>query len=129
MGVYNADIVNAPQFCPTPASSNVFNYAFRANSYIAAGIVPVYKFNSSLSARTSLNAFVPMRRILAAADGTSRYSGWFNSAQFFAELDVCYTLPIPASVSAYVNYASAGTRPWSVGLTLGIFLQGHKFLH
>lgn len=129
VGVYNADIVNAPQFCPTPASSNVFNYAFRANSYIAAGIVPVYKFNSSLSARTSLNAFVPMRRILAAADGTSRYSGWFNSAQFFAELDVCYTLPIPASVSAYVNYASAGTRPWSVGLTLGIFLQGHKFLH
>lgn len=127
-GNYNADIVAATAYNPTPASYNAFNAQFRANSFAAVALVPVYKYNSSLSARMSLNAFVAARRILAQPDGSSRYGGWFNSARFFGEFDICYSLPIPGVVTAYVNYASAGTRPWSVGLSLGIFLQAPRFL-
>lgn len=127
-GNYNADIVNAPGFNPTPASYNVFNRQFRANSYLSATVVPIYKYSSSLTARASLSAFLPMRRILPDTDGNSRWGGWLNSPRFFGELDISYSLPIPAVVSAWLNYASSGVRPWSCGLSLGIFLHAPHFL-
>lgn len=141
MGSYNADIVNAESFDPTPASTNVFNAQFRANSFLAATLVPVFKYNSSLTARLSLSAFVPMRRILPnGQQGTtagdkaipvfcsSRYGDWLSSPRFFGEFDISYKLPIPATVSAYANYASRGARPWGVGISLGIFLHAPRFL-
>lgn len=60
---YNASIVNAPGYNPTSASHNLFNPAMRANSFIGVGIVPVYKFNSSLTARLMANCFLPLRHI------------------------------------------------------------------
>lgn len=141
MGNYNADIVNAASFDPTPASTNVFNAQFRANSFLAATLVPVFKYNSSLTARLSLSAFVPVRRILpdvrketVSPDGpvpgtcSSRYGDWLSSPRFFGEFDISYKLPVPATVSAYVNYASRGSRPWGVGISLGIFLHAPRFL-
>lgn len=138
-GDYDADIVNAPAFYATPSMHNVFNAQFRANSFVAATLEPIYKFNSSLSARLSLSAFLPVRRILpdgAAGNSmsrqamvrASRYGDWFSDPRFFGEAVISYALPIPATVSAYVNYASSGVRPWSVGLAMGIFLHAPKFL-
>lgn len=140
---YDADIVSAPAFEPTPAAHNRFNRHFRANSYLAATLAPIYKLNSSFSARLNMSAFVPLRRILPGggavvtqADGTtayerpwgSHYGGWLNTARFYGEFDVCYSLPIPGVVTAYVNYVSGDSKPWGVGLSLGIFLHAPKFL-
>lgn len=138
-GNYDADIVNAPAFYATPTMHNVFNSEFRANSFVAATLEPIYKFNSSLTARLSLSAFVPVRRILPTTETaerqrqadfwrSSRYGEWFDSPRFFGEAVVSYALPVPATVSAYVNYASSGVRPWAVGLSLGIFLHAPQFL-
>lgn len=138
-GGYDADIVNAAVYEPTIASHNQFNRRFRANSYLAATLVPIYKFNDSFTTRLTLSTFVPMRRILpgSAFNGEtgrydrpwgSHYSGWFGTARFYGELDVCYALPIPGVVTAYVNYTSSGVRPWGVGLSLGIYLHAPKFL-
>lgn len=140
---YDADIVTAPSFEPTPAAYNQFNRHFRANSYLAATLAPIYKISSSFTARLTMSAFVPLRRIMPgggtateADDGTivysrpwgSHYSGWLNTARFYGEFDVCYSLPIPGVVTAYVNYVSSGTKPWGIGLSLGIFLHAPKFL-
>ena len=139
---YDADIVSAPSFEPTPAAHNQFNRYFRANSYLSATLAPIYKISSSFTARLTMSAFVPLRRIMpgsgAAAniDGVtvyerpwgSHYSGWLNSARFYGEFDICYALPIPGVITAYVNYVSNGAKPWGVGLSLGIFLHAPKFL-
>lgn len=126
LGAYDASIGSAPAYNPTPASNNAFNPAFRANSFLAAAIVPVYKYNSSLSARFSANAFVPLRRICAAPGGEARYGAWFGSAEFFGELDVVYSLPF-GDIAAYCNYTSSPGR-FNAGISFGIYLPAPGFL-
>ena len=126
LGAYDASIGSAPAYTPTPASDTSFNPALRANSFIAVGVVPVYKFNSSLSARLSANAFVPLRKICSDDTGRARYGRWFGSAKFFGEVDVVYSLPF-GDVAAYCNYISSPGR-FNVGISLGIYLPAPKFL-
>lgn len=124
---YYATIVAAPAFLPTPSSSNFFNSAFRSNSFIAAGLVPIYKYNTNLSARLQTYCFLPVRKIDENVHGEAYYSGWFKDPQFFGELDVCYKLPF-ATVTAYCNYASSPAHNWNVGISFGIFLHAPQFL-
>lgn len=134
-GYYDADIVNAHAFNPTPASYNRFNSSLRANSYVALGIVPVYKHPSGVTARLAAHTFVPMRDILPIAPTAgmplfaSKYGGWFNTARFYGQLNLSYDLPINATISGYVSYVSAGSKPWSVGINIGLFILPPKFLN
>lgn len=124
---YNTSIINAPAFNPTPASNSTFNPAFRANSFIAAGIVPVYRYNDNLSARLSCSAFMPMRKILEQSDGTAAYGRWFSHPEFFGEFDIAYHFPF-ATLAAYANYATYPARNWNVGISFGIYLHAPDFL-
>lgn len=124
---YNTSIINAPSFNPTPASNNTFNPAFRANSFIAAGLVPVYRYNDNLSARLSCSAFMPLRKILEQPDGSAAYGRWCSHPEFYGELDVAYHFPF-ATLAAYANYASYPARNWNVGISFGIYLHAPEFL-
>lgn len=123
---YYGSISTAPAFVPTQAAGNVFDPELRANSFLAAGLVPVYKYNSSLSARMSLNAFVPLRAICDTPSGLARYGNWFGSAHFFGELDIVYSLPI-ADICAYCNYSSTRSK-FSAGISFGFYLPAPSFL-
>lgn len=124
---YHATMVSAPAFTPTPSSHNRYNTAFRANSFAAVGLAPIYKYNSSLSARVQGYCFMPIRRIEAAADGSARYArGWLSRPEYFAEFDVSYKLPF-ATVVAYCNYSSKPARDWNVGIAFGVFLPAPNF--
>lgn len=122
---YYAAISAAPEFTPTPASDNMFDPRLRANSFLAASFVPVYKYNEQLSARFSASAYVPLRRILDGPGGTARYGKWFGSTDFFGELDIVYRLPF-AAVTAYGNY-STSQRHFNVGLSLGVYINAPSF--
>jgi len=124
---YNASVVNAPTYNPTAASQNTFNTGYRANSFIGVGIVPVYKYNSSLSARLSLHGFLPVRSIEEDNAGRAYYGDWFSNPQIFGQLDVSYSLPF-ATISAYGNYATGRSKGWNVGVSFGVFLLAPKFL-
>jgi NTE family protein len=125
---YSAALVNAPAYYPTPMSYNTFNPSFRANSFIGVGAVPIYKYNSSLSARLCMHAFMPMRTIMETEEGMARYSNWFAKPKYFGELDLCCSLPFNATLSAYLNYSSSASRNWNVGLSLGVFILAPKYL-
>lgn len=124
---YNPTIVAAPGYNPTPASNNSFNPAFRANSFVAAGVIPIYRYNDNISARLSLNGFVPVRKIIDTGNGLAGYDGWFKGPQFYGELSLCYSLPF-AKVSAYGNYASSPSKNWNVGISFGVYMLAPKFL-
>ncbi len=124
---YNTSIISAPNFAPTPASNNTFNPAFRANSFIAAGIVPVYRYSDNISARLLCSAFMPLRKIIEQPDGTAAYGRWFSHPEFYGEADVTYKFPF-ATLTAYANYASSPARNWSVGLSFGVYLHAPDFL-
>lgn len=133
-GVYSADIADAPSFVPTAATAGVFNPTLRATSYLSAGLVPVYKVNSALSARVVANVFAPLRPIEQIDIGTlgdglgSRQGGWFDGIQFFGEAQVSYALPF-ATIAGYANYVTGdGAKRWNVGLSFGFYLPAPTFL-
>lgn len=124
---YNASIVMAPAFNPTPSSYNSFNPAFRANSFVTAGIVPIWKMTSTVQVRGTFNAFLPYRKIIELPDLRAGYAKAFSHAEFFGEAAIAVTLPF-TTLSAYANYMSYPARNWNFGISLGIFILAPKFL-
>ena len=124
---YSTAIVTAASFNPTPSSYNAFNPAFRADSYITAGIIPVWKISDMIQARGTFHCFLPFRRIEEAPDHTAAYGRWLANPRFFGEVAAAVTRPF-AAVSAYANYMSYPARNWNFGLSLGIFILAPRFL-
>lgn len=125
---YDASLVAAPSFMPTPSSRNYYNPAFQANSYLALGAIPIWKLSSSLSARLNLYGFLPLRKIENDGTGRARYSRrWLSNPQFFGEADLCYSFPF-GTLTAYCNYASSPARNWNCGISFGLYVLAPKFL-
>lgn len=127
MNTYNTSIVLAPSFNPTPASYNSFNPALRANSYVTAGIIPIWKINTNVQLRGTFHTFIPFRKIMEGENNTVHYGKWFSNPQFFGETAFAVTLPF-ATLSAYANYISDPAHNWNFGISLGIFVLAPKFL-
>ena len=125
---YNAAITGAPCFEPTPSSADAFRASFRANSFVAGGVVPVYRYNESLSARLGLYGFLPLRKICERQDSFEAYYGrWLSDPEFFGEAAVVYKLPF-ASIAGWCNYSTGYTSGWNVGISFGVYLTAPKFL-
>lgn len=129
LNTYYASLVNAPAYAPTPATINVFNKRFRANSFIAAGVTPIWMPIKNGQVRLTANVFLPVRRIeqTSSTDITPRWGGWFSNPEFVGQLDLVYNLPF-ASVCGYVNYLSYPARNWNVGLSFGLYFTAGKLL-
>ena len=125
---YNAAITAAPAFEPTPSAANSFRASFRANSFVAAGLVPVYRYNDALSARVGVYGFLPLRSICERPDTFEAYYGrWLRDPEFFGEAAVVYKLPF-AAITGWCNYASGISAGWNVGISFGVYLTAPKFL-
>lgn len=124
---YNTTIVEAPAFLPTPSCYNSFNPGFRANSWVAPGLVPVWKVSQLFQIRGNFHAFMPLRKIEEGPDHSARYGKWFSNPEFFGEIAAVLSLPF-ASVTAYGNYQTTPAHDWSCGISFGIFLLAPKFL-
>lgn len=128
LNTYYASLVNAPDFSPTASTAAIFNKAFRANSFVAVGLTPIWHPIQNAQVRLSANLFLPFRRIERAADGVGAvYGGWFRNPGFIGELNLVYNLPF-ASVSGYLNYLTYPARNWNVGLSFGLFFRAKRFL-
>lgn len=124
---YAESIVDAPDFSPSPSFHNILAPGFRANSYAAAGVIPIWKLGSMLQLRGKFDAFVPFRRIMPSADGGAHYGDWFAHADFFGQIEAVVTLPF-AAITAYSHYSTVPEGRWNFGLSFGIFLQAPRFL-
>ncbi|MDE5745743.1 MAG: patatin-like phospholipase family protein [Paramuribaculum sp.] len=127
LNTYNSSIALAPAFNPTPASYNSFNPALRANSYVTAGIIPIWKINSTVQLRGTFHTFLPFKKIMEGENNTVHYGKLFANPQFFGETAFAVTLPF-ATLSAYANYISYPARNWNFGISLGLFVLAPKFL-
>ena len=124
---YTANIVQAPAFCPTPSSKNYFNPEFRANSYLAGGIVPLIKLSDKFQFRTEFYAFSPLRKITENAELKAEYGQWFDHLSYMGEASVVYNLSF-ASFSIYGNYLSYPSKNWNFGVSFGLLFTAPKFL-
>ncbi|MDE6541842.1 MAG: patatin-like phospholipase family protein [Muribaculaceae bacterium] len=125
---YNAAITAAPSFEPTPASTETFRPSFRANSFLAAGIIPVYRYSDALSARIAIYGFLPLRAIKERHDTAQAYYGaWLADPHFISQATIAYRLPF-ATIAGWGAYATGFTAGWTAGISFGIYLTAPRFL-
>jgi len=126
---YTASILSSSRFAPTPHSKISFNEAFRADSYLAAGIMPLIKFNDRLHFRFEGYAFMPLRetkKIDVDGKAIAKYGKYFNTFQGMGEAALVLQLPF-ISVSLYANGYSFPKNNFNVGLNIGYILFDSGF--
>ncbi len=128
LSTYSQTVCDAPAFTPSASFSNVFTSGFRANSYGAIGVIPIWKLGSMFQLRGNFDMFMPLRPIREnKTDHTAYYGDYLSNVEFFGQLEAVMTLPF-ANVSAYTHYSTVPGGKWNFGLTFGLFLQAPKFL-
>lgn len=124
---YAATMLQAADFSPTPHSKIMYNEAFRANQFLAAGIKPIFVFNDMFQVRSELYGFMPIFPIKKNALNKAYYGKAFSRFEYLGEISVICQLPFGA-ISAYVNHYSSLKKEWNVGLTLGWQLFNYRFI-
>ena len=124
---YTATMLQAADFSPTPHSKLMYNEAFRANQFLAAGIKPIFVFNDMFQFRSEFYGFVPIFPIKKNALNKAYYGRAFSRFEYIGEISVICQLPFGA-ISAYVNHYSSPKKEWNVGLTLGWQLFNYRFI-
>ena len=124
---YTATMLQAADFSPTPHSKLMYNEAFRANKFLAAGIKPIFVFNDMFQFRSEFYGFVPIFPIKKNALNKAYYGKAFSRFEYIGEISVICQLPFGA-ISAYVNHYSSPKKEWNVGLTLGWQLFNYRFI-
>lgn len=124
---YTATMLQAADFSPTPHSKLMYNEAFRANQFLAAGIKPIFVFNDMFQFRSEFYGFMPIFPIEKNALNKAYYGKAFSRFEYMGEISVICQLPFGA-ISAYVNHYSSPKKEWNVGLTLGWQLFNYRFV-
>ena len=124
---YRATMMQAGEFSPTTHSKISYNEAFRANQFIGAGVIPIYKFNNMIHARLGLYGFVPIFPINCNETNKATYGKMFSKFEYMGDLALVVRLPF-GSVSGYLNYYSSPNRNWNAGISLGWQIFGERFM-
>ncbi len=124
---YAATMMQAAAFTPTPHSQIMYNEAFRANQFIAAGIKPIVLLGTRFHFRTEFYGFLPFFPIKKDASGQAYYGKAFSKLAYMGEASIVCVLPF-GSISAYVNHYSSPRRDWNAGITLGWQLFNYRFI-
>lgn len=124
---YTATMMQAGEFAPTPHSRLMYNEAFRANQFMAAGIKPIFVLNDMFQLRGEFYGFMPIFPIEKNALNKAFYGKPFTRLEFMEEISVVCHLPFGA-ISAYVNHYSSPKKEWNVGLTIGWQLFNYRFV-
>lgn len=125
---YQATMMQAGAF--TPTQNGIFNYdpKFRANQFLAGGVIPIFKLNNYLQVRPGFYAFVPYRKIYENSDGTAYFvKKRFNDFQYIIDLTLAAQFS-NISASAFVNYYSSHSKSVNFGISLGWFMFSERFL-
>jgi NTE family protein len=124
---YTASVLQAPAYTPTPHSTLVFNEAFRANQFVAAGLVPIWKINSVFHLRGDFHGFLPLYPLKKGENEQANYGKIFSKQSYLNEVSLVAQLPF-MSVSVFVNRYSYPKDNWNFGLNIGYLIFGPKFI-
>lgn len=124
---YIASLVHFPAFAPTPSTRNYFNMAFRSDSYLACGVMPIWLPVQKFQIRGDFYLYSPIRNLAPTSNNGIAYKGWFRRAEFIGEVAAVYNFKF-ASLSLYCNYLTAPAGNWNFGLNLGLLFQAPRFM-
>jgi NTE family protein len=124
---YQATILSAPAFNPTPESQTFFIKAYRAHNYFAGGIKAITSVAKSLDVRLEAYIFQPYQTIIPATDGSGKaqYSDAFLYRNFSGLAALVYNSPI-GPISVGVNYYDKSDNSFSPFFHIGYIIFNRK---
>jgi NTE family protein len=124
---FTASVLQAPAYVPTPHSKLIFNEAFRSNQFVAGGIIPIWKLNSTFHLRGDIHGFMPVYPIRRGENEKAYYGELFTRPAHLEELSLVAQLPF-MSISLFANRYSYPQNNWNFGLNIGYLIFGPKFI-
>jgi NTE family protein len=122
---YQATILSAPAFNPTPESQTFFIDAYRAHNYFAGGIKAITTPIRAVDIRLEGYIFQPVRSIYKTDKGLATYSKLFNDRHFSGLVALVYNSPI-GPISGGVNYYDQYENPFSFFFHVGYIIFNRK---
>ncbi|NOR33494.1 MAG: hypothetical protein GQ579_02315, partial [Bacteroidales bacterium] len=103
----------------------LFMEHYRAHQFIAAGLMPVYKFSERLHAKLELYSYFPVQEILMGENNQGYFGNDFKSmrSMFYASLSF---VSVAGPVSLYLGYITDEENPWIAQLSFGYLLFNKK---
>jgi NTE family protein len=99
---YYPTLFLSPSFQPTQHSKTLFLENFRANSYVAAGIMPVFSFMERVYFKGGVYVFQPYRELRKGEKNQIVYGDKFKNRSFMGYMSFVWQLPIgPLSATLY----------------------------
>jgi NTE family protein len=121
---YQATILSAPAFNPTPESQTFFIEAYRAHKYLAGGVKAITSPGRSFDVRLEAYVFQPVESI-RNEKGRAVYSSAFLYRNFSGMAALVYNSPLgPLSVS--LNYYDQYENPFSFFFHFGYIIFNRK---
>jgi NTE family protein len=121
---YQATILSAPAFFPTPESRTFFIEGYRAHNYLAGGIKAITTPFKVLDIRFEAYVFQPVRSIKDNA-GKPEYSSLFLYRYFSGLATAVYNSPI-GPLSLGINYYDQYENPFSFFFHIGYIIFNRK---
>jgi NTE family protein len=122
---YQATILSAPAFNPTPESQTFFLEGFRAHNYFAAGLKAITTPVRGLDIRLEAYLFQPVLSILKTEDNMPKYSTPFLYRNFTGMAAAVYNTAI-GPISIGVNYYDQRDYPVSFFFHFGYIIFNRK---
>jgi len=122
---YQATILSAPAFNPTPESQTFFIDAYRAHNYLAGGLKAIATPVKNIDIRVEAYLFQPVLSILKTVDGGSTYSSPFLYRHFTGLAAAVYNSPI-GPISAGVNFYDQKDNSFSFFFHIGYIIFNRK---
>jgi len=117
---YTASLIDAYKYEPTVMSKTLFGYSLRANSFIGAGLIPVYNFTKNLKLMAGLYLFAPFRDIERTDEGVE-YGQYYMKVDAIANMSFVYHTPV-GPASAGFDYYSGERKKLFLFLNFGYIL-------
>ena len=126
-GNYMETLLMAPSFTPTKHSMMVFNTAFHANTFYAAGLKPIYIINDMFHIRWESYVYVPHQAIIPTAKFHAIYDNAFSKVYALSEITAVAQLKY-ITAGVYVNWYSYPQKNWNAGLNIGYLIFHEKLI-
>jgi NTE family protein len=122
---YFSTMIEATAFQPNLVTKGLFMQHYRANQFIALGLMPVYSFKKQIHAKLEAYAFFPVQEILVDQDNEAYLGGYFKTMKpmINATLNL---VTVAGPISLNLGYIAEEQNPWLIQLSFGYLLFNKK---
>lgn len=119
---YNATLIAARQYSPTPESRVIFMNEFRSLFYAALGAKLVCGITKNIEARLEANVFQNIREINREPDGKAAWGNYFFRTRVVGSAGLVYHTPV-GPISLMFNYYQGAHNPYSLMFNIGYIIH------